>query len=241
MIPEGYPHAMHAGAWLLILSLAAPQDGLIKKDAVVGKGRPAQAGDLIVVDYKGTLADGTTFDQSYGKPPFSFNLRKGQVIKGWDVGMSGMRVGGRRILTIPPELGYGDREMGPIPPNSTLKFEVICHDIWPEKGPRIRIEMVRPGTGRAAKKGDTIMVHYKGSFPNGLKFDSSYDSGKPMAVTLGTGGVIPGFEQGLLGMKAGGKRKISIHPDLAYGDSGQPPAIPRKAVLNFELELVSFK
>lgn len=77
------------------------------------------------VHYTGTLADGTKFDSSLDRgQPFSFPLGEGKVIKGWDEGLSTMRVGGKRQLVIPPDLGYGQRKSGPIPPNSTLYFEV---------------------------------------------------------------------------------------------------------------------
>src|SRR5579862_8657074 len=91
------------------------------KDVSEGKGRAAQANDLVTVEYTGTLADGKQFDSSKGKPPFTFTLGKGEVIKGWDQGVVGMKVGGDRELTIPPDLAYGAKGVGDvIPPNSTL-------------------------------------------------------------------------------------------------------------------------
>lgn len=95
------------------------------EDLVVGEGEEAVAGKKVTVHYIGTLTDGTKFDSSVDRgQPFEFNLGAGQVIQGWDQGVAGMKVGGKRKLTIPPELGYGDRDMGDIPPNSTLVFEV---------------------------------------------------------------------------------------------------------------------
>ncbi len=94
-------------------------------DVVVGTGAVARAGDVVTVNYVGTLDNGTKFDSSYDrKQPFTFTLGVGQVIKGWDEGVVGMKVGGRRELVIPPELGYGAQPAGPIPPNSTLHFTV---------------------------------------------------------------------------------------------------------------------
>jgi FKBP-type peptidyl-prolyl cis-trans isomerase FkpA len=98
--------------------------GLKIKDLVVGKGKPAIAGETVTVDYTGKLKNGSVFDTSIGRAPFSFPLGAGQVIKGWDLGVAGMREGGKRVLTIAPELGYGDRDMGKIPPHSTLIFTV---------------------------------------------------------------------------------------------------------------------
>jgi FKBP-type peptidyl-prolyl cis-trans isomerase FkpA len=98
---------------------------LTVEDLAVGTGATAVTGDTLTVNYVGTLLDGTKFDSSYDRnQPFSFRLGAGQVIAGWDQGLPGMRVGGKRRLTIPPSLGYGNRQVGPIPPNSTLRFEI---------------------------------------------------------------------------------------------------------------------
>lgn len=96
------------------------------EDLKLGQGdREVQGGDYIVIHYKGTLLDGTEFDSSYGRgKPFKTRIGVGEVIEGWDMGVAGMKVGGKRKLTIPPKLAYGDRAMDIIPANSTLIFEV---------------------------------------------------------------------------------------------------------------------
>ncbi len=102
------------------------ESGLQIKDLVVGTGEQARVGATVVVHYTGWLLDGTKFDSSVDKDqPFPFTLGQGQVIKGWDEGVATMRVGGKRELTIPPELAYGDRAVGAvIKAGSTLVFEV---------------------------------------------------------------------------------------------------------------------
>lgn len=99
---------------------------LMVEEIKVGEGAEAKAGDVVRVHYTGWLIDGTKFDSSVDcGQPFEFNLGAGEVIKGWDQGVAGMKVGGKRKLTIPPDLGYGDRGAGAvIPPGATLVFEV---------------------------------------------------------------------------------------------------------------------
>ncbi len=99
--------------------------GLKYTDMTEGTGASPEQGQLVTVHYTGTLEDGTKFDSSRDRgQPFKFKIGVGQVIKGWDEGVGTMKVGGRRNLVIPPELGYGSRGIGPIPPNSTLLFDV---------------------------------------------------------------------------------------------------------------------
>lgn len=94
-------------------------------DQVIGKGDEAYSGSNVTVHYVGRLTNGNKFDSSRDRgKPFEFNLGAGEVIKGWDKGIKGMRVGGKRKLIIPPELGYGSKTVGSIPANSTLIFEV---------------------------------------------------------------------------------------------------------------------
>jgi FKBP-type peptidyl-prolyl cis-trans isomerase FkpA len=102
------------------------ESGLVIEDLVIGEGDLAEAGQYVSVHYTGWLTDGKKFDSSLDRnDPFNFGLGHRQVIAGWDEGVQGMRVGGKRKLTIPPQLGYGARGAGGvIPPNATLVFEV---------------------------------------------------------------------------------------------------------------------
>jgi len=97
----------------------------------IGTGAQAQPGHVVVVNYKGTLQDGTVFDSTDSHGPFSFPLGAHRVIKGWDEGVAGMKIGEKRKLTIPPDLAYGANGTpgGPIPPNATLTFEVTLLDV----------------------------------------------------------------------------------------------------------------
>jgi len=101
----------------------------------------------------------------------------------------------------------------------------------------MKIDILKEGTGVEAKNGDNVTVHYVGTFENKEKFDSSRDRGAPFSFTLGAGQVIKGWDEGVLGMKVGEKRNLTIPSDLAYGDEGTGP-IPPKATLIFEVELL---
>ncbi len=103
----------------------------------------------------------------------------------------------------------------------------------------LQIKDTQPGTGKEAKPGDTITVHYTGTlYPGGKKFDSSLDRKEPFTFRLGAGEVIKGWDEGFKGMKEGGKRTLVIPPDMAYGAMGAPPDIPPNATLQFDIELL---
>jgi FKBP-type peptidyl-prolyl cis-trans isomerase len=102
----------------------------------------------------------------------------------------------------------------------------------------LKIEILQEGTGVEAKAGDLVSVHYDGTFTDGSKFDSSRDRGQAFGFNLGAGQVIKGWDQGVVGMKVGEKRKLTIPYQLAYGENGYGP-IPAKATLVFEVELVA--
>jgi len=123
-------NAAALGGELVIAKERMTPSGLRITDITVGDGPEAKAGQTVVVNYRGTLENGKEFDSSYGRGPFSFPLGAGRVIKGWDEGVAGMQVGGKRKLVIPPDLAYGERGAGGvIPPNATLVFEVELLEI----------------------------------------------------------------------------------------------------------------
>jgi FKBP-type peptidyl-prolyl cis-trans isomerase FkpA len=105
----------------------------------------------------------------------------------------------------------------------------------------LQIEEIRPGTGAEARAGSRVTVHYVGTLTDGSKFDSSRDRGEGFTFKLGAGQVIKGWDQGVAGMKVGQIRKLTIPPELAYGERGYPPVIPPSSTLVFEVELLEVK
>lgn len=228
------------------------KSGLQYVDLVIGKGETAVKGDLLKMHYAGKLASGKEFDNSRNyREPFIFTLGAGEVIAGWDEGVVGMKVGGKRKLIIPPHLAYGDQGVeGVIPPKATLTFEVellsVVHrtpgdgkETITESG--LRYVDIMIGSGEQPKTGNTVVVHYTGTLENGKKFDSSLDRGQPFEFVLGRGQVIKGWDEGLATMRVGSKRKLIIPPDLGYGERGAGGAIPPNSTLIFEVELLDIK
>jgi FKBP-type peptidyl-prolyl cis-trans isomerase len=105
----------------------------------------------------------------------------------------------------------------------------------------LRYQDLTPGQGAEATADRTVSVHYTGWLPNGEKFDSSRDRDQPFSFTLGAGQVIAGWDEGVAGMKVGGRRKLVIPADLGYGTAGAPPAIPPGATLVFDVELLDVR
>jgi FKBP-type peptidyl-prolyl cis-trans isomerase len=215
-------------------------------DVKVGKGPLVETGDRVFVTYTGKLSNGKVFD-SNDKPdanPFTFILGDARmgVIKGWDVGLRGMKVGGVRKLDIPAEMGYGRQAQGTIPPNSDLYFQVELLDII-KKGEENRLNLldIKVGSGPAVKEGDRIIVDYVGKLVNGRIIDSTYskDGAKhgPVEFTVGAKEAIVGIDAGVRGMKVGGKRRIRVTPNLAFGPDGYG-SFPVMSIVNYELEVV---
>ena len=227
------------------------ESGLKYLDIEEGSGEPPTKGHTVVVHYTGWLwvndARGEKFDSSADRGvPFAFHVGDGEVIKGWDEGVSGMKMKGKRQLIIPPDLAYGERGAGGvIPPNATLMFEVELLEVWEKSESGLEYFDTKVGTGAEPKTGQTCVMHYTGwlwqNNAKGKKFDSSVDRDEPFAFSIGQGDVIKGWDEGVSTMKVGGKRKLLIPAKLGYGDRGAGGAIPPKATLLFEVELLKVR
>ncbi len=220
------------------------EPGLTYMDVVVGTGEEVQDNSFVSMYYTGWLyVDGertAIFDSSTvdSGGPFSTLLGQSRVIEGWDKGVPGMKVGGKRTLVIGYELAYGESGRLPkIPAKADLIFEIEVVGL-----PKVNVEILQEGTGPVVGVGDKINVHYTGwvsdSGAKGSQFDSSRDRGRPFPLTLGAGQVIPGWEMGLTGLKVGTKANLIIPPVLAYGSRGAGTVIPPDATLIFEVEIV---
>jgi len=215
-------------------------------DVVVGDGQALAEGDYCSVHYRGWFYQdgqkGDEFDNSLGRgEPLTFRLGREQVIPGWDEGLVGMRTGGKRNLIVPPELAFGQRGNAKIPPNSTLLFEVELVDIS-----KVETQILTSGTGPVGEEGDQVKVHFTGWIAEdggkGNQFDSTYERNLSFDFTLGAGHVIPGLEMGILGMRVGEKRLLTIPAVLAYGSRGRQQGaqqiVPPNATVLFEVELL---
>lgn len=236
--------------------LTEHESGVQYADIEVGEGPAVEsAGITVSVHYTAYLVDGTAFDSTDDRgEPASLALRN--VFPGMARGVEGMRVGGTRKIIIPPELGFGAQQVHPaVPANATLIFDVELLDIVdyesvPDElpGEPVDVEPVElddnlviydleVGDGDVLNDVDeTITIHYTGYLTDASSFDSSRQRGEPMTTPLAN--LIPGWQQGLLGMREGGTRKLVIPYPLAYGESGRPPTIPPRATLIFDIELV---
>lgn len=222
-----------------------PEEPLEVKTIKPGSGDKAvAAGDAIRVHYVGKLEgfdSKNVFDSSREKnQPYIVKVGAGQVIPGWDKGLVGLKKGEVRRLSIPHYLAYGDEAHNKIPPKSRLFFEVEMLDFI--KPGELKTTIKKPGSGTAIAAGTTGEFLYTGwtdGFNGKEKFDSSKDHGNvPIKVQLGAGQVIPGWDQGLVGMKPGEVRLLEIPYNLGYGERGSPPNIRPYATLFFEVQYV---
>ncbi len=213
------------------------------EDSAPGTGKEgAKPGDLVAVQYKGYLGDGTVFDSNMGedKEPFMLTLGQGMVIQGWEQGLIGVKPGTKRKISIPWKLGYGEQGSGEkIPPRTDLYFDVIIHDVVKAADQQVVVvKDIKVGTGKEAKSNSMVTFHFVATYPGGRVWDSTKKEGKPISQRIGQGSLIPGLDSGIEGMKVGGKRKIKVPPMVGFGPSGRA-GVPPNMILNFEVELLA--
>jgi peptidylprolyl isomerase len=236
--------------------LTTSDTGLQYYDLVVGTGEEAVKSATVATHYTIWVKTETGFDYvdtSLRDDPLEFVVGRGDMVfPGWEEGVTGMKVGGKRYLVIPPDLGMGDQDNGIVPANSTLVMEIELTSVVPPQVATVVDEAdytvtesglkyydLVEGTGDPAAAGQTLVVNYTGWLEDGTQFDSSV-GGSPYTFSLGAGSVIAGWDEGLVGMKVGGKRQLVIPAALGYGDSGSG-IIPGGATLIFEVELVEIQ
>ena len=221
-----------------------------------GGGESPEEGDPVSVHFTFWLEDGTRLNSSIDVgQPLTFVIGQGRVPPGLEEGVADMKVGGQRQLVVPPELAFGEQGAGDqIPPNSTVIFEVELLEILPS-GPDEPADVgedeyvttdsglqyvdLEEGSGAEVQEGQPVTVRYTGWLAeDGTQFDSSYSRGEPFSFIPGAGQVIPGWEEGVVGMREGGRRQLLIPPELGYGEQGAGGVIPPNAALIFLVEVV---
>lgn len=239
--------------------LTKSQTGLEYFDLTAGSGIKAAKSSSVSTHFTIWVKTAAGYDyvaSSVDAAPVDFVVGRGDtVFPGWDEGVVGMQIGGKRYLVIPSALGLGEQGSGTvIPPNATLVMEIA---LVSARDPQVATKVedkdyqttstglkyfdLKAGTGASPTTGQTVVVQYTGWLQDGTQFDSSIDSGTPFTFQLGTGNVIPGWDEGVATMKIGGKRQLLVPPALAYGETGAGGVIPPNATLIFEVELLEIK
>lgn len=217
------------------------EDGLHVEDVTTGEGLVASPGDHLRVRYSTWVwRDGETVREvdASGEEPLGFILGRGEVMPGWDTGLLGLQPGGVRRLIMGPEMIGHEHRPRALAADDVLLSEVTLVDLA-----RIQVQELAAGAGRRLDRGDYVTIHYEGwQYRDGEKAEpflsSREDGGEPVGVMIGAGMVNPGLDQGLEGMRVGGRRQVIVPPSLAYGDEGRGD-VPPGATLLYEVEAVS--
>lgn len=200
-----------------------------------GTGETAVAGRYVQIHFTASTLQGELIERSDPKKPIGYVLWSGRVLRGWDEGVAGMRVGEKRRLLLTPELLRGRYPGEATLPESPLVFDIELVGVLPG----IRTVTESSGKGSIARPGDLIQVHYKAYIGRTTTpYDSSYDRGQPIEFRIGAGEVIQGWELGVIGMSEGETRTIEIPPYLGYGDRGAAGVIPPDSSLRYTIELI---
>jgi FKBP-type peptidyl-prolyl cis-trans isomerase len=212
---------------------------LISTDFRIGTGAAISRDSTVITQigfaFIGKLKDSSVFSPQSGTILALVGAPElnGSVGYGLDSMMRGMRVGGYRRIVVPPRFGFGNRVSGNIPANSTLVYDIELKSVE-----ELIKQDMSVGTGDTVKLGSNVFVNYVGRLTNGSIFDAS-TSGNPFSFRAGSRQVILGWDIGLLGMRVGGKRRLTIPSLLGYGAQGSAPRIPANATLVFDIELLS--
>ena len=225
---------------------------LLKEDIKVGKGPAAAPGDTVMMEYRGTFADGTEFDGNVpvdpkhpDKPPYPVVLQEGRasVIDGWNRGIVGMKAGGERKLSIPWSMAYGAEGKAPIPPKTDLYFNVkVLAIVKAGQESRYAVTEVKTGTGPPVTSGDWVAINYTAKLMNGKLIEAST---KPLPFQAGTGemdgkNIVPikGVVAGVVGMRAGGDRILDCPAMIATNPQQPNEDIPPNSMIRFEVKLL---
>ena len=215
-------------------------------DVTIGTGEQAIPGDWVTIRWVAWLWDEDGPDrkgQQVDSGELEFVLGVDQVLAAFEQGLNGMRVGGLRRMQVPPEYGLGGEGRGNIPPNSTLVIELELLEVrlYVTDSAPFQVIDLREGDGAVAANGYRLTVDYAGwlydtSRPDGKGRQFEVNNG--FALDLGLGRVIEGWDEGLVGMRENGERRLIIPPEMAYGEEGSRPRIPPNATLLFDITLI---
>ncbi len=214
-------------------------------DVTIGTGDAAIPGDIVRIRYVAWLWDEDGQDykgQQVDSGELEFVLGVDQVLRAFEDGLGNMRVGGLRRMQVPPEYGVGSQGLGSIPPNSTLVLEVELLEVRlvVTSSAPFQVIDLRRGDGAPAANGYVLTVDYAGWLYDASRPDGKgrqFDVNSGYRFNLGLGPEIPGWHQGLAGMRENGERRLIIPPELAYGEEGARPRVPPNATLVFDVTL----
>ncbi len=248
------------------------ESGLMYKDDTVGTGKVVNDGDMVSIQFTGWVAkdsanlfsdwskDTSKTYQTIGSSkqigqPIKYVLGKNQFIKGLDEGIVGMKVGGTRTIIIPSKLAYGEKGMGPIPPNSDLKVVVELENAkkpvtvteWDVDSSKfvttpsgLKYAIIKEGEGPTIDSGKVVTVNYSLFLKDGKKIESSVERDEPFKFKYKVQPVIKGWEEGISLLKKGSKAQLIIPPSLGYGARDNGP-IPANSTLVFDIEVLDVK
>ncbi|MGB0388295.1 MAG: FKBP-type peptidyl-prolyl cis-trans isomerase [Ardenticatenaceae bacterium] len=217
------------------------QTGLQYQDTVIGEGKGAQRGDLVMLHYTSYLPDGTLFESSVPvNEPLFFSLGEGTI----DEGLIGMKKGGQRTLLIPSQLAVDGQASAP---SLLYTVQLLAVDVSRTPAPvsdyvtsdsGLQFAVLEEGEGIEAKPGDQVLLHYSAWLEDATVFNTSRLTDSPVAFILGEGSVIAGWDEGIIGMKVGETRQLYIPAHLAHGAPPIPPTISPTSALIFEIQLL---